>query len=115
MGKLGDTILEEIVAQVNDEWGCSQKLLRNQDCVSDSLRIGLVQISDLHPEFRTISKSLDDPFLNGSEDHTDLFDPSPSHLVETIHQHRLVGDGQHVLVPGIRQRAKSRPMPTSKQ
>ena len=82
--------------------------------MSYALRFRLGDVSNLDTKLRTVPQGFDDPLLQGSEDNADLCDARCSKLVESVHQHRLVGDGQHVLVPGVRQGAKSRSMPASK-
>src|SRR5207249_9462232 len=74
---------------------------------------GWGDVTDLDTKLRTISVGVHKiPSCKGPRMDSDLLDSRCYELVESIHEHRLVCNGEHVFVPGVCQRTKSRSMPT---
>src|SRR5438309_6271071 len=102
-----------MIAQMNNERRFPEKLLGDQHRMGYALWLRLSDISDLDAKLRTVLEGFDYSLLQRSKDDSDLSDTRRSHLVEPIHEHRLVCYGKHVLVPSVCQRTESRSMPSS--
>jgi hypothetical protein len=74
----------------------------------------LRSVGHLSAKLRSVPQGVYDALLQWPEDYPDLVDTGGSKLSEFIHEHRLVGDRKHVLVPSVRQRTESRSMPPAK-
>ena len=68
--------------------------------MGEALGLRLVYVGDFYTVFGSVSEGFDDSLLYWAEDDGDVPDPGVFQVFQSVEEHGLVGDGEHVLVAG---------------
>jgi hypothetical protein len=109
-------VTQDVIAEVDDERVVLQEVFSARDCVCDSQRSTLIDITDVYAVIRPVTDSFHDLFpAVKSKDNPDFSNACLSEILERINEHRLVRYGDQLFRPAVGQRPKSRAAASRKQ
>ena len=99
--KLGEPLLEHVVAQVHHKVFVAQEVVRNQYAMCKPQRRVLGDVGDLDPELRAITNCCTDLFARLANNDANFLDPRLGHGLDAVKQNRFVGNRHQLFGAGV--------------